>query len=107
MRRGEVWWAQLRPPAGPLRPVLLIHRDRAYSELSGIVVAQLMRTIREIPSCVLLTTSDGVPKRSVVNCDNLLTISRSRLTEYITSLNADKMHEVDAALRFVLDLDVQ
>ena len=104
MQRGEVWWAQLRPPSGPRRPVLLLHRDRAYSVLSGVIVAEITQTIREIPSCVLLTTADHMPRRCVVNCDNLLTVPLERLIQPVTKLTGDKMRQVDAALRFVLAL---
>jgi mRNA interferase MazF len=104
MRRGEVWWAQLRPPSGPKRPVLLLHRDHGYAVLSGFVAAEITRTVREISSCVLLTKADGMPTRCVVSCDNLVTVPRDRLVSRMTSLSSEKMRSVDTALRFVLAL---
>ena len=104
MRRGEVWWAQLRPPSGPRRPVLLLHRDRAYAVLSSVIVAEITQSIREIPSCVLLTKADHMPKRCVVNCDNLLTVPIERLSQRVTSLSGEKMLLVDSAVRFVMSL---
>jgi len=38
VRRGEIWWADLPPPAGR-RPVLLLSRDEAYAIRGLITVA--------------------------------------------------------------------
>ena len=38
MRRGEVWWAELGPPAGG-RPVVLLSRNEAYAVRDFVIVA--------------------------------------------------------------------
>lgn len=103
MRRGEIWWAELPPPAGP-RPVLLLHRDAAYQVLSRVIVAQVTRTIRGLPSCVLLTPRDGMRDRCEINLDTVGLVRRELLTRPIASLRREKVEAVDAALRFVLAL---
>lgn len=105
MRRGEVWWAELPPPIGR-RPVLLLSRDAAYSVRTSVTVAVITRTIRNIPVEVLLGQEDGMPIECVVNLDNILTMPKSRLTERITILSAEKMTAVVKTIVFALDLRV-
>jgi len=103
VRRGEVWWADLRKPVGR-RPVLLLSRDGAYRIRRSVTVAPLTRTARRIPTEVALDRSDGVPAQCVVNLDDIATIPRSLLSERITLLNADRMRAVAGAITFALDL---
>jgi mRNA interferase MazF len=103
MLRGEVWWAELPLPAGS-RPVLLLSRDSAYAVRTSVTVAVITRTIRDIPTEVLLDQKDGMPTQCVVSLDDILTIPKSRLIERITVLSADKMNAVTQAIVFALDL---
>ena len=105
MRRGEVWWAELPSPIGR-RPVLLLSRDAAYSVRTSVTVTVITRTIRNIPVEVLLGQEDGMPIECVVNLDNILTMPKSRLTERITTLSAEKMTAVVKAIVFALDLRI-
>lgn len=103
MKRGEVWWAELPPPAGS-RPVVLISRDAAYAVRLSITIAPVTRTIREIPVEVPLGLEDGLPARCVVNADDLTTIPKSLLRQLISTLSSVRLAEIDAAIRFALDL---
>ncbi len=103
MRRGEVWWAELPPPAGR-RPVLLLSRDRAYRVRSSVTLAVITRTIREIPVEVPLGPEDGMPAACVVNIDNILTVPKSTLRERITLLSPEKLAAVASAIKFALDI---
>ena len=105
MRRGEGWWAELPPPIGR-RPVLLLSRDAAYSVRTSVTVAIVTRTIRNIPVEVLLGQEDGMPVECVINLDDILTITKSRLTEPITTLYPKKMIAVSKAIIFALDLGI-
>ncbi len=106
MKRGEVWWAELPEPVGK-RPVLLLSRDAAYSVRTLATVAMITRTIRHIPSEVIIGKEDGMPVRSAINLDNILTIPMSSLTELITELSPSKMEAVDKAIVFAIDLHCQ
>ena len=105
MHRGEVWWAELPEPIGR-RPILLLSREAAYSVRTSVTAAVITRTIRNIPVEVLLGQEDGMPVECVVNSDNILTIPKSRLTERITTLSAEKMTAVAKAIVFALDLRI-
>lgn len=103
MRRGEVWWADLPPPVGR-RPVVLLSRDSAYAVRTAVTVAPLTRTIRRIPVEVLLDQGNGLPSRCVANLDDLTTIPKTLIKERIAVLSAQRMQEIDEAVRFALDL---
>lgn len=103
MKRGEVWWAHLPEPAGR-RPVVLLSRDSAYRVRSAVTVAPVTRTIRSIPVEVLLDQEDGLPSRCVVNLDDLTTIPKSLIKERISVLSAERVQQIDEAIRFALDL---
>ncbi len=103
MKRGEIWWARLRPTAGR-RPVLLLSRNEAYAVRTAVTVAPLTTTVRGIPVEVLLGEADGLPRRCAVNLDSILTIPMAYLQERITRLSPAKLDAVHRAILFALDL---
>jgi len=104
MRRGEVWWADLPQPTGH-RPVVLISRDEAYSHRELVTIAPVSRRIRRIPAEVALGPEDGMPLVCAVNLDSMTTIPRAGLRRHISSLSAEKLNAVDAAIHFALGLE--
>ncbi|MBI5373941.1 MAG: type II toxin-antitoxin system PemK/MazF family toxin [Candidatus Schekmanbacteria bacterium] len=103
MKKGEVWWADLPPPIGK-RPVVLLSRDEAYRVRNAVTVAPVTRTIRDIPVEVLLDINDGLPKKCVVNLDTVITIQKNLLKERICLLKEEKVRQINAAIKFALDL---
>lgn len=67
--------------------------------LSGIVVAQISRTVRGIQTEVTLGVDDGMPEACAASFDNILTIPKWSLTERVCQLGLPKLHEVCGALR--------
>jgi mRNA interferase MazF len=104
MIRGEIWWAELEPPAGR-RPVLLLSRDAAYAIRSLVIVAPITTRIRHIPSEVPLGTDDGMPRDCVANLDTITTIPKDCLQDRLTSLSSQKMKELEAAIHFALGME--
>ena len=101
MKRGEVRWYVFSRPDKE-RPVLILTRDSALEFLGEVTVAPITSTIRDIPSEVLLTKADGVPRDCAVNLDHLQTVSKGRIGSLITTLSAGKMQQVQASLLFAL-----
>ena len=104
MRRGEIWWAELAPPAGR-RPVLLLSRNEAYAVRELVTVAPVTTRIRRIASEVSLGPEEGLPRPCVVNLDSVTTIAKGSLRERLTVLTPEKLKEVEAALHFALALE--
>lgn len=104
MRRGEVWWTEQPEPIGR-RPVVLLSRDEAYEVRNAITVAQVTTTIRNIPVEVALDEKDGLPQKCVVNLDTIATIRKAILTKRICSLRAEKIEQINKAIKFALALE--
>ena len=105
MKQGDVYWYTFRAP-DKRRPVLILTRNSAIHFLTGITMAPITTTIRGIPSEVLLTPQDdGMYEDCVVNTDNIPTIKKANLDEFITSLSEEKMRAVRAAIEFSLGFD--
>ena len=81
--QGEIWWAQADRKR---RPVLVVTRSEAVAVLTGIVVAPVTRTIRDIPTEIRLDTTEGLPVECVASFDNLQRIDRTVLSERIGEL---------------------
>ena len=103
MNRGEVWWVEMPLPAGR-RPAVLLSRNSAYRVRAAVTVAPITRMVRNIPVEVLLGQRDGMPTRCVVNLDDITTIPKSLIKQRITTLSADRIQEIDDAIRFALEL---
>jgi mRNA interferase MazF len=77
------------------------------SSIQTVVVAVVSSNLRlaDAPGNVFLPSRhSGLPKDSVVNISQLLTLDRSFLTEEIDRLPGRLLAEVDAGLRLVLEL---
>ncbi|HZF38077.1 MAG TPA: type II toxin-antitoxin system PemK/MazF family toxin [Blastocatellia bacterium] len=105
MRQGDIYWYTFRAP-DKRHPVLIITRNSAISFLTGITVAPLTIRIRDIPTEVVLTPEeDSVATECAVNLDNIQTIQKANLEEFLTTLSPERMREVRAATEFALGFD--
>ncbi len=103
MRRGEVWWAYLPPPAGR-RPVVLLSRNEAYAVRQLVIVAPVTTRIRRIPTEVSLGKSEGLSKSCVANLDVVTTVPKAALRDHIGTLEPGKLVAIDRALKFAVGL---
>jgi len=110
MLRGEIWWASLQAPQGSgpgyRRPVLIVQADEFNRSKINTVIAAVITSnlaLAAAPGNVRLgPRSSGLPKESVVNVSQLITIDKRFLTELIHSIDTRARQEVDAGLRAVL-----
>lgn len=112
MKRGEIWWASLPEPTGSgpglRRPVLVIQSNPFNeSRIATVIVAVVTSNLAlaEAPGNVRLSKSgSGLPKPSVVNVSQVLTVDRSLLTEKVRALPAAVVQKVNEGLRLALNL---
>ena len=112
IKRGEIWWAELPEPIGSgpgyRRPLLIIQsNDFNKSKINTIIVAVITSNIRlsAAPGNILLSTQkSNLPKESVINVSQLITIDKSFLTEKVNTLSSSIMANVDEGVRLVLQL---
>ena len=86
----------------PHVPTLILTRDSALEFLGEVTVAPITTTIRDIPSEVLLTKADGMPRDCAVNLDHLQTVSKGKIGSLIATLCSSRMQEIRPCLLFAL-----
>ena len=112
IRRGEIWWADLPEPRrsepGYRRPVLVVQANSFNaSRIQTVIVAVITGNteLGDAPGNVLLPAKlTGLPRDSVVNVSQLLTLDRGYLTAQAGVLPARTQRTVDEGLRTVLQL---
>ncbi len=101
MRRGEVRWYRFAAP-DKRRPVVILTRDSILDALGEVTIAPVTSTIRDIPSEVVLTVHEGMPRDCAANLDHIQTVAKNKIGALITTLSRDRMAEIRAALLFAL-----
>lgn len=108
--QGEVWWADLGEPTGAApafrRPVLVVQGDAFNrSKLATVVCVALTSQLKwaEAPGNVLLTERDtGLPKASVANVSQVITLDRDDLTERVGRVPRSRFQAVLAGIDTLL-----
>lgn len=99
--RGEIWWGEA--PDSKRRPYLVLTRDSAIPVLRTILVAEITRTVRGIPTEVPLGPEEGLPSLCVASFDNVLTFPKAMLVRRLGALSITRKDEPCEALRAALD----
>lgn len=100
--QGDVWWADLGEPIGSepgfRRPVVVVQGDDFNrSALRTVVAVLLTSNLRwaDAPGNVRLTArATGLPRDSVANVSQIVTLDRSILTDRVGKLPAPKLQLV-------------
>lgn len=112
IRRGEIWWADLDEPRGSEpgyhRPVLIVQANAFNrSRISTVVAIGLTTNLRLVdgPGNVLVSSkASGLPRDSVANVSQLMTLDREYLDRPVGQLPQRQMAAIDAGLKLVLGL---
>jgi mRNA interferase MazF len=112
VERGQIWWADLGEPdgSGPgfHRPILIVQDDAFNrSRLRTVIGVALTTNIRllDAPGNVLLpANATGLPKDSVANVSQIITVDRESLLQPAGRLRGQALRDVERGLRCVLGL---
>ncbi|HJS44489.1 MAG TPA: type II toxin-antitoxin system PemK/MazF family toxin [Gemmatimonadales bacterium] len=112
IQRGEIWWADLGEPTrsepGFRRPLLIVQADafnRSRIETTIAVILTSNVRLVDAPGNVLVPKREsGLPKDSVANVSQILTLDRGDLTERAGKVSSETLTAVNAGLRLVLSL---
>jgi mRNA interferase MazF len=112
IERGEIWWASLPVPRGSepgySRPVLIVQSDDFNrSRIGTVIVVAISSSTRlaAAPGNVLLSSkASGLPKESLANVSQLITLDKSFLTTRVGKLAGREFAAVEAGLHLVLAL---
>lgn len=109
--QGEVWWANLGLPSGSgpglRRPVVVVQGDPVNrSRISTVICVVLMSNLtwETAPGNVLLRTADtGLPRDSIANVSQIVTLDRTDLTDRTGKLPPAALDLVLTGIDVVLD----
>jgi len=112
MQRGEIWWADMGDPRGSepgyRRPVLVVQSDAFNrSKITTVIVVPLTSNVKlsGAPGNVFLSERiTRLPKDSVANISQIITLDKSFLTERVARIPESKREEIEEGLRLVLVL---
>ena len=108
--QGEIWWADLGEPAGSApgfrRPVLVVQGDALNrSRIATVVCVPLTSNLRwaNAPGNVALSEKDtGLPKESVANVSQVITLDKRALCDQVGKIPAAKLDLVFTGIDIVL-----
>ena len=107
--RGEVWLVNWNPARGSeqagKRPALVIQNDIGNEKASTTIVAAISGSVKIYPMNVKLDPPEGGLNRpSIVKTGQIITVSKERLEKRLGQISAEKMREVNLAIKLSLDL---
>lgn len=112
IKRGDIYYADLRPVIGSeqggVRPVLIVQNDigNHYSPTVIAVAITSRQKRKSQPTHVELSGSAcRLRSNSTVMLEQVRTIDCDRLKDYVCSLDADAMRDIDHAIAVSFGLD--
>ena len=111
-KRGQIWYADLTPikgsEQGGLRPVVVVSNNKGNASSPVIVIAPITSVVskKKLPTQVLIGTESGLKTLSMVMCEQLRTIDKSRIkmSEPLGEVKPYLMAAIDKALKVSLGM---
>ena len=104
IKRGDIYYAELNPVIGSeqggTRPVLIISNDIGNRHSPTVIVAAItsrVHTKAKLPTHTAIRDFEGLNKDSIILLEQIRTIDKKRLQEYIGMLSESEMARVDKA----------
>lgn len=105
IKRGDIYYAALDPVVGSeqggTRPVLILQNDIGNQHSPTIIVAAITSKVvtkASLPTHHLLRNTNGLEQKSIILLEQIRTIDKRRLKDYVGMLDCFDMRQVDNAL---------
>ena len=108
MKRGEIYRVTKPPGSDPkqFRFFVVVSRSALIeSRFSTVICAPIYSTHDGLSTQVAVGVDEGLSHDSSIHCDALMSLPKSILTHYVSSLPATKFQALNRALLVALDLD--
>jgi len=109
VRRGELYRVNHPSARDPRKSRVFVVVSRQLlvdSSFSSVVCAPIYTSRHGLHSQVSVGIEHGLKHDSSVHCDELVSLPKTVLTDYVGCLSSEKLLELDRALAFALDLRV-
>jgi len=108
MKRGELYLVA-NPSGDPKRQrvfVVVSHQGLIDSNFSTVICAPVFSRGANLETQISVGHEEGMKHDSWIMCDNLTSIDKNVLTNYVGSLSPIKLRELNRSLAFALDLRI-
>ena len=111
IRRGDVYYADLSPVVGSeqggVRPVVVVQNDKGNRYSKTIIVAPISKKMSKppIPTHVIFS-DDSLSYVSMILCEQLRTIDKKRLGQWICTLDEKTLEKINRAIRVSLSIGI-
>lgn len=112
MRRGDIYYADLRPVVGSeqggIRPVLIIQNDVGNVHSPTVICAAITSRMQKskLPTHIMIQAKQyKIEKDSVILLEQLRTLDKSRLKDRVCHLDEKLMERVNHGLMVSLELE--
>lgn len=112
IKRGDIYYANLNPVIGSeqggIRPVLIISNDIGNKHSPTVIVAAITSRVQtkvKLPTHTIVNDFAGLDKDSVILLEQIRTIDKQRLQEYLGTLDRRFLLAVDKALAISVALE--
>ena len=106
MKRGDVWWTSFDPAFGSeirnTRPAIIVSNNASNKALDRVQVIPLSSKTARVYSSEVLIDLKG--RTSKAMADQIRTVAKERLREFITILTLDEIAAVERAIKIQLAL---
>ena len=108
MRRGELYRVKRPSKRDPrkFRIFVIVSRQVLIdSRFSTVICAPVYSSYEGLSTQVPVGIEEGLKGDSSIHCDELVSLQKSILTQYVSMLPPDKVRSLDKALRIALQLE--
>ena len=108
MNRGEIYKVPRPPNRDPKdwRYFVVVSRQTLLdSKAAHAVCAPINSEGHGLETEIQVGPEHGLTRISYINCDQLVRIEKTRLTDFVASLPASKIKSLNTSLRVALELD--
>ncbi|MEK7692348.1 MAG: type II toxin-antitoxin system PemK/MazF family toxin [Bdellovibrionota bacterium] len=107
MKRGDVYRVRNSSKGDPKRSraFVIVSRDLLIrSKYSTVICAPVFTRYNGLSTQVVVGPTEGLKHESSIHCDQLMSLAKSVLTDYLGALSREKKSEMNRALSAALDL---
>ena len=108
MKRSELYRVYRGNKNDPkdFRVYLVVSRQMLIdSQFPTVICAPIRTNYGELPTQVEVGVHEGLKHDCAIYCDDLISIPKSMLTDYVGSLSNSKIDELNSALRIALAVE--
>jgi mRNA interferase MazF len=107
VKRGDLYSVYKPSARDPKRFRVFVVISRSVlieSRFSTVICAPVYSSSHGLSTQVMIGIDEGIKHESSIHCDEIVSLPKSVLTDYVGALSAEKIEELNKALQIALDI---